>query len=92
MNGTGLAGSLTYSSKASSCPLGGSAARRALLRVNRLSVFASFGGQSAWRLKETSVRHADGSFQLLTAQHVFEDYQFSTDNRIALPAAEATAA
>ncbi len=46
-------------------------------------------GQLAWRLKDTSVRQADGSWQLLTAQHVFEDYQFSTDNQVRLPAPEA---
>lgn len=46
-------------------------------------------GQLAWRLKDTSVRQADGSWQLLTAQHVFEDYQFSTDHQVRLPAPEA---
>ncbi|MBI2747290.1 MAG: nitronate monooxygenase [Burkholderiales bacterium] len=46
-------------------------------------------GQLAWRLKDTSLRHADGSYQLLSAQHVFEDYQFSTENQVRLPAAEA---
>ncbi len=49
-------------------------------------------GQMTWRLKDTSVRHADGNFQLLTAQHVFEDYQFSTDNQVRLPVAEAASA
>ncbi|MEN9844676.1 MAG: hypothetical protein RLZZ612_2505 [Pseudomonadota bacterium] len=42
-------------------------------------------GQLTWRLKDTSVQHDDGSYQLLTAQHVFEDYQFSTDDRIKRP-------
>lgn len=46
-------------------------------------------GQLAWRLKDTSVRQADGSWQLLTAQHVFEDYQFSTDHQVRLPAPKA---
>lgn len=46
-------------------------------------------GQLAWRLKDTSVRQADGSWQLLTAQHVFEDYQFSTDHQVRLPAPQA---
>jgi nitronate monooxygenase len=49
-------------------------------------------GQLAWRLKDTSLRNADGTFQLLTAAHVFEDYQFSTDNQVRLPAPEAAPA
>ncbi len=48
-------------------------------------------GQLAWRLKDTSVRDADGHYQLLSAQHVFEDYQFSTDNQVRLPVAEVAA-
>jgi len=43
-------------------------------------------GQYTYRLKDTSRRNADGSYQLLTAEHVFHDYQFSTDGKIALPA------
>ena len=31
----------------------------------------------------------DGSYQILSAEHIFHDYQFSTDNRIALPEPEA---
>jgi len=31
------------------------------------------------------VRNTDGSFQLLTAEHVFNDYQFSTDDQVSLP-------
>jgi nitronate monooxygenase len=46
-------------------------------------------GQTTWRLKDTTVRHADGSYQLLTAEHVFKDYQFSTDDTVALPEPEA---
>jgi nitronate monooxygenase len=42
-------------------------------------------GHYTYRLKDTTVRADDGSYQLLTAQHVFEDYQFSTDNQIQLP-------
>jgi nitronate monooxygenase len=45
-------------------------------------------GQNGWRLKDTSIRHADGTYQLLTAEHVFKDYQFSTDDTVALPAPE----
>lgn len=42
-------------------------------------------GHYTYRLKDTTLRNADGSYQLLTAEHVFRDYQFSKDNRIALP-------
>lgn len=42
-------------------------------------------GQLTWRLKDTTHRLADGSYALLSAEHIFKDYQFSTDNRIALP-------
>jgi nitronate monooxygenase len=49
-------------------------------------------GQLTWRLKDTSLRQADGSFQLLSAAHVFEDYQFSVDNQVRLPAPEAAIA
>lgn len=48
-------------------------------------------GQLTWRLKDTTLRHDDGSFQLLSAQHVFEDYQFSVDDKVKLPVAEALA-
>ncbi len=42
-------------------------------------------GQYVYRLKDTTHRLADGRYQILTASHVFEDYQFSTGNRVALP-------
>jgi nitronate monooxygenase len=42
-------------------------------------------GHYTYRLKDTSVRRDDGNYQLLSAQHVFEDYQFSVDNQILLP-------
>ncbi|MBQ0958625.1 nitronate monooxygenase [Ideonella sp. 4Y11] len=42
-------------------------------------------GQLTWRLKDTTHRTPDGSYQLLNAAHVFRDYQFSTDDSIALP-------
>ncbi|WP_395691146.1 nitronate monooxygenase [Piscinibacter sp.] len=48
-------------------------------------------GQTAWRLKDTSVQRGDGSYQLLSAEHVFRDYQFSTGAKIALPELEAAA-
>jgi nitronate monooxygenase len=43
-------------------------------------------GQYTYRLKDTSVREADGRYRLLPAEHVFRDYQFSTDDQILLPA------
>jgi nitronate monooxygenase len=42
-------------------------------------------GATTYRLKDTTHQNADGSYQLLTAEHVFKDYQFSKDNEIALP-------
>jgi NAD(P)H-dependent flavin oxidoreductase YrpB (nitropropane dioxygenase family) len=42
-------------------------------------------GQYTYRLKDTTNRLPDGSYQLLTAEHVFRDYQFSVDHKIALP-------
>lgn len=42
-------------------------------------------GHYTYRLKDTTLKNADGSYQLLSAEHVFKDYQFSTDNEIALP-------
>ena len=44
-------------------------------------------GHYTYRLKDTTRRLADGTYQLLSAEHVFRDYQFSTENRIALPPA-----
>ena len=42
-------------------------------------------GQTTWRLKDTTRTLPDGSYQVLSAEHVFHDYQFSTDQKIALP-------
>ena len=42
-------------------------------------------GHYAYRLKDTSHKLEDGSYRLLSAEHIFHDYQFSTDNTIALP-------
>ena len=42
-------------------------------------------GHYTYRLKDTTRRLPDGSYELLTAEHVFRDYQFSTDNKVALP-------
>jgi len=42
-------------------------------------------GHYTYRLKDTTHKLADGSYQELSAEHIFRDYQFSTDNKIALP-------
>ena len=42
-------------------------------------------GHNTYRLKDTTRRLADGTYQLLSAEHVFRDYQFSVDQKIALP-------
>ncbi len=42
-------------------------------------------GQLTWRLKDTTKVLADGSYQVPSAEHIFKDYQFSTDNQVALP-------
>jgi NAD(P)H-dependent flavin oxidoreductase YrpB (nitropropane dioxygenase family) len=49
-------------------------------------------GQTTYRLKDTSRRLDDGNYQILSAEHVFHDYQFSVDQAIALPAPEPTEA
>ncbi|MEI7613882.1 MAG: nitronate monooxygenase [Betaproteobacteria bacterium] len=43
-------------------------------------------GHYTYRLKDTTRKLEDGSYQLLSAEHIFHDYQYSTDNQIALPA------
>ena len=42
-------------------------------------------GHYTYRLKDTTRKLEDGSYQLLTAEHIFRDYQFSKDGKIALP-------
>jgi len=44
-------------------------------------------GHYTYRLKDTTRRLPDGSYQILSAEHVFRDYQFSVDQKIALPSA-----
>ena len=44
-------------------------------------------GHYTYRLKETTRQLPDGSHELLSAEHVFNDYLYSTDHRIMLPAA-----
>ena len=43
-------------------------------------------GHYTYKLKDTTLQSPDGSYQLLSAEHVFKDYQFSKDGKIALPA------
>ncbi|HEX8980987.1 MAG TPA: nitronate monooxygenase [Parasulfuritortus sp.] len=42
-------------------------------------------GHYTYRLKDTTRKAEDGSYRLLTAEHVFRDYQFSKDGKILLP-------
>ncbi len=42
-------------------------------------------GHYTYRLKDTTRRNADGSYQTLSAEHIFKDYQFSVDEKVALP-------
>ena len=42
-------------------------------------------GSSTYRLKDTTRRAADGSYQQLSAEHIFRDYQFSVEHQVALP-------
>ena len=42
-------------------------------------------GHLTYKLKDTTLRNADGSYQLLTAEHIFNDYRFSKGGAIALP-------
>ncbi len=42
-------------------------------------------GHNTYRLKDTTRKLPDGSYQVLSAEHVFKDYQFSIDHKIALP-------
>jgi len=42
-------------------------------------------GQYTYRLKDTTHKLDDGSYQALSAEHIFRDYQYSTDGKILLP-------
>ena len=42
-------------------------------------------GHYTYRLKDTTLQNADGSYRLLSAEHVFKDYQFSREGKILLP-------
>jgi NAD(P)H-dependent flavin oxidoreductase YrpB (nitropropane dioxygenase family) len=43
-------------------------------------------GSTTYRLKDTTNRLPDGTYQTLSAEHIFKDYQFSVDNQVAMPA------
>ncbi len=43
-------------------------------------------GHLTYKLKDTTRQRPDGSYEILSAEHIFKDYQFSKDGRIALPA------
>jgi len=43
-------------------------------------------GHYTYRLKDTTHRRADGSYEILSAEHIFHDYQYSVGQSIALPA------
>jgi len=45
-------------------------------------------GHYTYRLKDTTRQRADGTYEILSAEHIFRDYQYSKDNKIALPVAE----
>ena len=42
-------------------------------------------GHYTYRLKDTTRRREDGSYAELSAEHVFRDYQFSTEHQVKLP-------
>ena len=43
-------------------------------------------GSTTYRLKDTTNRLPDGTYQTLSAEHIFKDYQFSVDNQLSMPA------
>lgn len=49
-------------------------------------------GHYTYRLKDTTHKLANGDYQILSAEHVFKDYQFSVDDAIALPEKQESAA
>jgi NAD(P)H-dependent flavin oxidoreductase YrpB (nitropropane dioxygenase family) len=44
-------------------------------------------GHYTYRLKDTTRKLPDGTYQTLSAEHIFHDYQYSVDHKIALPVA-----
>lgn len=60
--------------------------------TDKICICYHFGKYNVWtcghyvyRLKDTTRQLPDGSYQLLTAEHVFNDYRYSVDHQIALP-------
>jgi nitronate monooxygenase len=49
-------------------------------------------GHYTYRLKDTTRRLPDGSYELPTAEHIFRDYLYSTDHRIAVPTPQSVVA
>jgi NAD(P)H-dependent flavin oxidoreductase YrpB (nitropropane dioxygenase family) len=49
-------------------------------------------GHYTYRLKDTTHKLSDDSYQILSAEHVFKDYQFSVNNEVALPPKQDVAA
>lgn len=45
-------------------------------------------GHYTYRLKDTTRINADGNYQLLSTEHIFNDYRYSRDGQIALPTAD----
>ncbi|MBC9071271.1 nitronate monooxygenase [Thauera sp. CAU 1555] len=43
-------------------------------------------GHFTYKLKDTTRKDESGQYEILSAEHVFQDYQFSTEGKIALPA------
>lgn len=44
-------------------------------------------GHYTYLLKTTTTQKPDGKYEILSAEHIFHDYQFSTDHQILLPKA-----
>jgi nitronate monooxygenase len=42
-------------------------------------------GHYTYRLKDTTNKLSDGSYQKLSAEHIFRDYQYSKDQKVMLP-------
>ncbi len=45
-------------------------------------------GHYVYRLKDTTTQLANGSYRLLSAEHVFKDYQFSSEHELSQPTDE----
>ena len=42
-------------------------------------------GHYTYRLKDTTRKLADGTYRIMSAEHIFRDYQFSKNQEILLP-------